>query len=431
LTMADTLRSLTLSLYRVHLRLAREVDAAPGLAALLSISSLALPPGLAAPPVASEVLAAAGTLKAALLAPRGGAWFTPGQGPSWTSSVRAGYRASCGDSPAVDLDAAFNVGREVARGRGIAEAAEGGVAAAGAVTASLDALCGSEVEESPSISPGCVLLEHPAAVLPGRSALLVYDVSRNVQEVHGNEEMTLRGLALNRPFPVSVSIVTRLSGLGALGELPLFHGGPTGGDLYVVHRRGEVPGAVAIDPAGEGAGAGCGLFLGGDVAAINGLLESGAARGGEFKVVLGSTEVRLEGGEEECALPDPARWLCVRGAGAIGAAMLPPQFATSGAWAAGRGLGMTEVVEGYNYGRFWHQNAVWAYLWRTGARGMGVEWEALSALHASVPHLLRASGPLDLQLLATAPVAYAQAASAEEAEAGTRGAPQTAPSLIG
>lgn len=420
--MAGEVRSLVLALYRKQLVLARRFDASPALVSLCVSPRLEAPAG--APPVAKEVVDAAAAVKAAFFAPRGGQWYMPvGRegGGGVEAFVRRAYRGegvagADGDTPtpSVRLDAALNIHREMLRLQEVVAQEAGDVRAS---TVPLAPLLGYEggagLAEAPGIGPGCLLVEHPAAIRPGRTLLLVYDVSQNVREVHGNEEWVLRALVVNRPLPGSVASMSGAApdSLGLLGDLPLFHGGTEGGALYVVHRRGDVPGGVAIDPLGEGAGAGTGLFLGGDAGAINGLLDSGDARGEEFKVLQGGVEMTLAVDESGgLSLPDAGRWLCVSGPCVAALSMLPPLYDEAGPWRGGRGLGVGEQVEGYNYGRFWHQNAAWAHAWAHASPSTGG-----GDVHTSVAHYAEALGPLTVQLLATARLAYAQAAE-EEAE---------------
>ena len=77
------------------------------------------------------------------------------------------------------------------------------------------------------------------------------------------------------PLPVR-GIMPRLDAArGPFGRLPLFHGGPDGDHLTVLHAVPGLPGAVALDEAGT-------LFLGGAVDAIEAALSSGAASDAEL-----------------------------------------------------------------------------------------------------------------------------------------------------
>lgn len=450
-------RSLALGLYRAQLRLARALDASPALGLLLRHARVGPPEGALAARaqrVALDVAAAAEALRTRVLAERGVAWPPVGAGagaggPTWAAAVREGFRAPpAGGDDAVALDAAFNVhraalrAREVADAQAAAEAEPAAVDLAPALGLVGDALAAA-LDEAPAIAPGVALLEHPAAIRPGRGVLLVFDIAReaavgepgaggggaaDAADAGDGGRFVLRALALNRPFPGDVASVTGYprDALGALAGMPVFHGGPDSPRaLFLVHARADVPGATAIDPAGEGAGAGSGLFVGGDVAGVTALIASGAARPDEFKVVLGATHLPLEGdagssdadGGAALELGEPGRWLAVRGSAVAAAALLPPVFAKEGAWANGRGLGMTETITGYNYGRFWHQNAVHAAMWRAATRGDALA-AALGGATPAAAHVLAAMGPLPVQLVATAAIAYAQAAADEGEDGG-------------
>lgn len=251
-----------------------------------------------------------------------------------------------------------------------------------------------------AVRPHSLMLEHPS-VLPGRRALLVYDISRNLAEVHGNEAWTVRTYCVNQPFPQTVAGLTGMGNLGRFGQLPLFYGGPDHDNLSVIHRVKDVPGASAIDPEAAEDDPQSALYIGGDAQGINAALEAGKARPEDFKVVLGSTSFTLvpaasvpeedpgstgdagavasaasgatndgaaAGGavagapaeEETLALPDDDAWWVASGSGVADYALLPPQFDTTGLFRDGHGLGAEDRVEGYNHARFWHQNALWA-----------------------------------------------------------------------
>jgi hypothetical protein len=264
---------------------------------------------------------------------------------------------------------------------------------------SLAAACPSAVTDAASITPGVLLVEHAGFTKPGRSLLLIYDISANLMELHGNEDWMVRCYAVNRPFPGTVSSITKMRGLGAFGELPLFHGGMDDQHLSIIHRVKDVEGAAAVDEAAT-------LFVGGSVEDINARLAAGTARPDDFKVVMGSTAIRLvkdSDGALDLAPADADRWHFVGGPGATELAMLPPQFDTTGKFRDGRGLGVDEEVEGYNFARFWHQNAAWAHamngLANAAAAAAGTNTEeaarakelsAFAGLHAATVHYVEA-----------------------------------------
>jgi hypothetical protein len=248
------------------------------------------------------------------------------------------------------------------------------------------------LEASAALRPHCLMLEHPSVLGPGRAALLVYDISKNVREIHGNEDWTVRAYSVNRPFPNTVAAVTGRADLGAFGDLSLFHGGPDHENLSVIHRHGDIPGAQAIDPEAADADASTALYIGGDVAAINARLKAGTVQPADFKVVMGATTFKLSSGAsarfgdsagpstaaaaaagsadavgsadsaatDALALPDDDAWWLAEGPGVVDYALLPAQFDTTGLFRDGRGLGSQDAIEGYNHARFWHQNAVWS-----------------------------------------------------------------------
>jgi hypothetical protein len=251
------------------------------------------------------------------------------------------------------------------------------------------------LEASAALRPHCLMLEHPSVLGPGRAALLVYDISKNVREIHGNEDWTVRAYSVNRPFPNTVAAVTGRTDLGAFGDLSLFHGGPDHENLSVIHRHGDIPGAQAIDPEAADADASTALYIGGDVAAINARLKAGTVQPADFKVVMGATTFKLSSGAsarfddsagpsaaapagsesgaadaavtDALALPDDDAWWLAEGPGVVDYALLPAQFDTTGLFRDGRGLGAQDAVEGYNHARFWHQNTAWSAALRSVA----------------------------------------------------------------
>jgi len=279
------------------------------------------------------------------------------------------------------------------------------------------------------VRPGALLLEHPASGCrrgqPGRGALLVYDICRRLEEEEqeaqqeggaqreasgssssssSEEEWVLRAYALNRPLHASVAAATGLKGLGELGQLQLFLGGPAQpGSLSVLHRFKELQGAIAVDGEeegegegkgegeGEGAHARSGLFLGGNLEAINSMLRSGRGKPCDFRVSLGHCELQLGSGGD-LQLPEPHQWLVAAGSAVAGAALCsalqaPPLVASAAAAAAAGGGGA------YNSARFFHQDSVWAALLSKLAqwvetsepeRGKELQAFALPLAHAAV-----------------------------------------------
>jgi len=383
----------------------------------------------------------------------------------------AGARAFA-SAEEVALDAAFALQRQLKQGAdlfAVLGSDDGGGGAAGARTAlpDLAALVPGEVREAPSLAPGVILVEHPTGSSSGGAGaghcavVVVYDVSRNVRELHGDEAWTVRGYVVNRPFPRSVADVLGPRGgaggadagaLGAFGRLTLFHGGmdvAAEGRLSVLHRFGELEGAAPVNEE-----AGCPLFVGGSVPAINALLDSGRARPEDFKVLLGGWSSPLavtaplppplggSGGgggggggageaEGELSWPDAPAWLLGEGEGAAELAMLPAQFDTQGRFRDGAGLAAEgPAVEGYNYARFWHQNAAWARAVRgiggsaraaaeaagdEAGAARGAEIEAWARLHAAVVGYARAVGRESV------PARFAELFAAEAGEQGGGG----------
>ncbi len=245
-----------------------------------------------------------------------------------------------------------------------------------------------EVLEAPTLSPGVLLAEHPAVSGPGRALVLVYDISKNLREVHGDEDWVVRGYVVNRPFPRTVEEVTAGAGgkgaiPGPFGKLALFHGGMAGdGRLSVLHRHAGIEGAAPINED-----AGCPLYVGGRADAIADAIANGRAQPSDFKVITGAWESRLavggttknpQTGQEEPDLdwPEGPLWLMATGEGAWQLAMLPPLFDRQGKFADGKGLGVDDNVEGYNFARFWHQNAAWSHAVRGIGRSAAAEAEA-------------------------------------------------------
>ena len=246
-----------------------------------------------------------------------------------------------------------------------------------------------QLAQASNIRPGTLLLEHPAEVSPGRAALLIYDIAQNVTEIHQNEDWIMKGFVVNRPLPGTVASVTRLTGLGLLGELQCFHGGSTGGssELSIIHRFKEIEGSVPIDgPLSDTdenesttstmttaslSDARCGLFVGGSVDAINTMLETQTASSKDFRVFVGHTSFKLEKDSKgDLFVPDAERWIAASGPG-IAPIALCPSVTGTGPYRETRGL--LETVQGYNHARFAHQNLVWASAMRRVAMWIEIE----------------------------------------------------------
>jgi len=299
------------------------------------------------------------------------------------------------DADALALDAAFALQRQLKQAADLADAlagrGAGGAGGAGpdAELADLSSLAPSAVTEAAALAPGVLLAQHPSAAPAdpnaGHCALVfVFDISRNLRELHGDEAWTVRGYVVNRPFPRPVGEMLRPQSpdaLGAFGRLPLFHGGmdaASAGRVSILHRFADLEGAAPVNED-----AGCPLFVGGSVAAINARLDSGAAAPGDFKVVLGAWSSRLDetgtgagagagasagpegAAEPSLSWPEEALWLQGDGAGAAELAMLPAQILRDA-----EGRARDGGVEGYNFARFWHQNAAWAHFMRAAGRSI-------------------------------------------------------------
>lgn len=349
-------------LYRSQIATARFFDVNPGLKSLLSLSLLK-----------EDVSVPARILQKSFL---GGSRYLPSR--SLVDFVRAAYRQPLGEQSLEEAtSAAGKAHTEMIRLADLAqvftESADGIVAgnidaqtAAAAEELSDNGLLEGQLAESSSIRPGVLLLEHPADVKPGRAVVLVYDVAQNVREIHNDDDWVMRGFVVNRPLPSSVAAVTRLEGLGALGDLPCFHGGPSGGlELSVIHRFGDIEGSVPVDgpppdvplDAAPLPDARCELFVGGSIEAINKMLESGRAKPQDFRVYVGHFSMVLEKGVNgDLAVPDTDRWIAASGPGVAPIALCSSVIGT-GPYRDVRGL--KENVIGYNHARFAHQNLVW------------------------------------------------------------------------
>jgi hypothetical protein len=323
--------------YRALQRASAALDDRPALCALLRLrdaSGGVLPTVPAAAPVAAHAWDAA---VARVL--EGRDYWRPGSGGERAVSraVRRAFREASTALPVPHpghlLDAALTavtglslIIQAVKRGEaGAAEVDEwaqaGGSAAAGTPRLPLGSPYLPRLRPADAdvpVAPGVVLAEHPSVVGPGRALHLVWDISRNVAQVHGNEDWTMRSYCINRPVHATVAAFTRREDLGALGALPLFYGGRSDTHLAIVHSFPDVPGAAPINDE-----SGCPLHIGGDLSAINARLPTAAPDA--VKVVLGSTQTPLSVAPDgDISIPDDDRWLTVGGAAAWDVAMLPP-----------------------------------------------------------------------------------------------------------
>jgi len=322
----------------------------------------------------------------------GGAHYKPAR--SLASFVRKAWRegAAVASSARADElgDAAFSAQLALVR---IAAADEHALSRADHVLPSMSPPPG-ELEEVEVLQPGCLLIENAAATMPGRALVFIWDVSRNVASEEGepadgngatrppldDSTWAMRGFVVNRPFPSTVSAVMGLGSesLGLLGSTTLFHGGPDGdGRLSVVHAWADVPGAVPVNEEGT-------LFLGGELGAVNARLAAGgAAAARQLRVYMGYCALPLVdkslvgvmaagapgradvgSGEsvENYGPPPPPdlemeddRFLFVSGPGVPDLLLASPMFDTEGFFRDGAGLGLRDVVNGYNHARFWRE----------------------------------------------------------------------------
>jgi hypothetical protein len=397
------------ALYRLQLATALHFDAHPGMKALLSLLGGGEAAATAVPAQLRRFLGDA----------EGGGAPAPYAPPrSLAAFVRSAYREA---PPAGGAAAAEAAGvacqRELVRLADLCTvwaAAGGGGGGGGSGRAAAEALPGV-LAEADTVRPGALLLEHPAVLHPGRGVLLITDIARRVRGDDGGgdggsdsgeeDRWELRALTLNRPLPQTVGgAFPRLAGsLGSLAALPLFFGGPAGGDaLYVLHRFPGVPGAVPVDgpppeagsaeaaAAAAPGGARCGLFLGGDAEA----LAQRVARGGaaDVRVCVGHVEVPLRAGEGGAlALPGAERLLVAAGTGAAAQALCAPLAPPP----RGGGARASGPAGGYDVARYWHQNAAWERaLAQLGAhaelehaeRGRELAAFAAEEAHAAVAH---------------------------------------------
>lgn len=387
------------ALYRVQLRTARYFDRNPALKTLLTLHSTPLIASSAgAASEASSVPSAIESCVQEFTAPS--TVYAPPH--SLYEFVRRKYNqplviSEDGEEAAIasQLDVGFNAQRALVY---IADlAAQLAPAEEHSAIPTVPGLDGLELRDAEALSPGCMLIEHPSATKPGRSLIYVYDISQNVQDIHGNEDWMVRGYVVNRPFPNTVEAVTGMKGLGPFGGFTMFHGGGDDERLAVIHAHGDVEGAAAVDES-DGS-----LFVGGSIEAMNAKIGAGAAKAADFKALVGCVQLPLVKDEEGgLALKDADKYAFVSGSAVRALALAPAMFDTEGKFRDGHGLGMHDSVKGYNYARFWHQNAAWAAAVRMLAGGMDPEgsdpsWSEVrswAGMHAGVTHIVQAALPL-------------------------------------
>lgn len=255
-----------------------------------------------------------------------------------------------------------------------------------------------EIGEASTIRPGTLMLDHPSILHPGRGAMLIYDISKNVHEIHGNEDWVLRGYNINRPLPVTVRELLHSNELGHFGDLPVFLGGNMGDELSILHRFPDIQGAFPIDgPADEVSGgdavaqsneemeheegatidvseAPCGLFIGGNVEAINQYIEQGRAAPEDFRVFTGRVEIPLQVTEsEDLEIPNAETYIVASGPGIADVSLLPiMEMNVTDSEETDNDYGDVIMVNkeqnqgmlGYDHRKFWHQNSVWSFVMR-------------------------------------------------------------------
>ena len=243
-------------------------------------------------------------------------------------------------------------------------------------TSSSSSVTISKITEANALSPGIVLMDHPAIGNPGRSLILVYDVSQNIKDIHNNEDWMIRGYIINRPFPHKVQDMIKLSSsnntnkesdidssIHLFGELPIFHGGLEGNNqLSILHSIPDLENSVPINSDNPHCSA---LYIGGRVDNIIQRLKNKSIQPEQIKVLSGiwesklvvtGTQINPTTGMNEpiLAWPEADLYLQVEGTLASDIALLPPLFHTMTKYIDSKGL--QENIDGYNYARFWHQN---------------------------------------------------------------------------
>lgn len=358
-------------LYRSQLATARFFDTHSGLKSLLS---LALAGEVGSGSASAPALAGARALQRDFFA--GATRYAPPR--SLADFVRDSYRRTDVGDVGTARAAAELCHVEMVRLADLSqihvESDDGATAAHVAATASVIAgapILEGQFAEASAIRPGVLLLEHPAEASPGRSVVLVYDITRNVGDdssgsgpsARGNisssadeETWVLRGFVTNRPHLGTLADVSGIRTLGQLGELPCFSGGPMGaGAISIVHGFRDLEGALPVDGPLEDVvsedvplpDARCGLFVGGSAAAINDLLSAGRATASDFRVYIGRLEIPLirpaKGAADDLSLPDADRWIAAAGPGVAGVVHCPSLL---GAGPYADAVGLRENVVG-------------------------------------------------------------------------------------
>ena len=392
-----------IALFRVQLRVARLFDARPRLKFLLELDLVAPRAGDTPSTHGARVARTVTAWQRAFL---GGSHYKPSRSlasfvrEAWREGAAVASSSRTGELRGTDelVDAAFSAQLALVR---IAAADESALSRADHVLPSMSPPPG-ELEEVDVLQPGCLLIENAAATMPGRALVFIWDVSRNVasegepadgdgasRSPPDDSSWAMRGFVVNRPFPSTVSAVMGIGSesLGLLGSTTLFHGGPDGdGRLSVVHVWADVPGAVPVNEEGT-------LFLGGELGALNARLAAGgAAAAQQLRVYMGYCVLPLvnkslgamvaaapggadlsSGERVESDSPPPPpdlemeddRFLFVSGPGVSDLLLASPMFDTDGYFRDGAGLGIRDVINGYNHARFWRK------------------WPGLSCYHAT------------------------------------------------
>ena len=176
----------------------------------------------------------------------------------------------------------------------------------------------SKLSATDTLTPGILMATHPSIIAPGHSVAYIYDISKNVQEIHKNEDWMLRTYVINRPLYATVGEMFKRTDLGSFGDLQLFFGGRSSSNLAVMHRVPGIEGAAAVDESET-------LFIGGNIQAINDALDKGTASPDDFKVVLGSHDIKLVGDDDNSlAMSDEDdQYLLVQGEDVPNITLLP------------------------------------------------------------------------------------------------------------
>ena len=357
------------TVYRSLLRTAKLFDSRPGWKALLFLPHVHGPEPSVERQAVSEVTSKLDSLRSAFT--HAGP-YQPQHG-SLAAFVRSSFRAAQqeGDSSGLGMATALASQAELLRIAAVAQAFEG--AAEWQLPTDLPELDG-ELQQTLSVENGTLLVEHPAASAPGGALTVVFDQDQHVQEADGDSDFVIRGLVVNRPFPVQVKEAFPSFDLGSLGDLPLWHGGAADDALYVLHRCPGVKNAVELVKNA--------LWVGGNLEELTERLSSGEAMPEDFKVLMGCT---IWAGQDTEAVADMlATHIPAAGSAVSSACLLPPiplQGEYEAAIEAAAGAGGDE---GFEHGKFWHQNATWASCLTL----MGGEYADMGQGHPARAHIL-------------------------------------------